>query len=124
VVDGHTADWVIVVARTEEGLTACLETILQLQQRAKNLCIQGSRMFNPGWHTSRDDLFMLTICEAVLRCALERRESRGAHWRTDYEGRHDLTGLVNYLAQKADGEMQVTSPPVTPTPATPPDLFT
>ena len=72
------------IARTETGLSECLATILSLQNRAKNLCIQGSRLFNPGWHGARDIRFMLKTSEIIVRCALERRESRGAQWRLDY----------------------------------------
>ena len=42
------------IARTEAGLQACLDQVLALQQRAQNLHIEGSRIYNPGWHTARD----------------------------------------------------------------------
>src|SRR5207302_5293485 len=41
------------------------------------------RMFNPGWHSARDQRFMVEICEAIIRSGLERKEFRGSHWRTD-----------------------------------------
>ncbi|MCA1595561.1 MAG: fumarate reductase/succinate dehydrogenase flavoprotein subunit, partial [Chloroflexi bacterium] len=66
------------IARTEESLTECLNTILSLQERSKNLHVEGSRMFNPGWHGARDVRFMLKTSEIIVRCALARKESRGA----------------------------------------------
>src|SRR5262249_18085626 len=72
------------IARSEEGLSKCLEQVLELQRRANNLHIEGSRIYNPGWHTAREIRFMLKISEVIVRCAVERRESRGAQWRTDY----------------------------------------
>ncbi|MEO5953453.1 MAG: fumarate reductase/succinate dehydrogenase flavoprotein subunit [Chloroflexia bacterium] len=72
------------IARTEEGLTKCLATIMQLQDRAKNLHINGDRIYNPGWHTTRDIQNMLKVSEIIVKCALQRKESRGAQWRTDY----------------------------------------
>ena len=65
------------IARTEEGLTDCLQKVLELQKRARNLHVEGSRIYNPGWHTARDMRNMLTVSEIIVRCALERKESRG-----------------------------------------------
>ncbi len=72
------------IARTEEGLTKCLGKVMELQERARSIHVEGSRLYNPGWHTARDILNMLKISEIIVRCAIERRESRGAQWRTDY----------------------------------------
>ncbi len=58
------------IARDEEALQAGLQKVLDLQERATRLEVQGSRMFNPGWHMARDDLFMLTVAEAVIRAAI------------------------------------------------------
>jgi succinate dehydrogenase / fumarate reductase flavoprotein subunit len=104
------------IARTEDGLREGLQKILALRERAKNLHIGGSLMFNPGWHSARDDLFMLTICEAILRCAIERRESRGAHWRLDYENKDPAQGTINFITYKSDGAMVVEGRPIPPLP--------
>src|ERR671934_988065 len=69
------------LARDEKGLKACLNMVLELRQRAARIHVPGSRKYNPGWHTARDLRFMLTIAECIVRAAIERRESRGAHWR-------------------------------------------
>ena len=55
-----------------------------LQRRADAACVAGNREYNPGWHTALDLGNLLTVSEAVTRCALERRESRGGHFRDDY----------------------------------------
>ncbi len=107
------------IARTEEGLTECLNTILSLQARAKNLCIQGSRMFNPGWHGARDIRFMLKTSEIIVRCALERKESRGAQWRLDYPDKDPQWGKQNLIAVKDGSEVQITPRPL---PEMPPEL--
>jgi succinate dehydrogenase / fumarate reductase flavoprotein subunit len=92
------------IARTEEGLTRCLDKILELQQRAKKLKVGGSRAFNPGWHAARDVRFMLRTSEIIVRCALERKESRGGQWRLDYPNRDDAYwGKYNQIAVK-DGD--------------------
>ena len=104
------------IARTEEGLTECLNTILSLQQRAKNLCIQGSRMFNPGWHGARDIRFMLKTSEIIVRCALERKESRGAQWRLDFPDKDPEWGNKNLIAVKDGDSVNITARPLPPMP--------
>ena len=44
----------------------------------------GNREYNPGWHTALDLRNLLTVSEAIARCALARKESRGGHFRDDY----------------------------------------
>ena len=111
------------IARTEEGLTECLNTILHLQQRAKNLCIQGSRMFNPGWHGARDIRFMLKTSEIIVRCALARQESRGAQWRLDYPDRDAEWGKKNLVAVKDGDRANITTHPLAPMPPELAQLF-
>src|SRR2546428_4800428 len=49
------------LARDEKSLKACLDRILELRQRSGRIHVPGSRRYNPGWHTARDQLFMLTV---------------------------------------------------------------
>ena len=107
------------IARTEAGLTECLATILDLQARAKNLCIQGSRMFNPGWHGARDIRFMLKTSEIIVRCALARTESRGAQWRLDFPDKDPQWGKQNLIAVKDGDAVKITPRPL---PEMPPHL--
>jgi succinate dehydrogenase / fumarate reductase flavoprotein subunit len=104
------------IARDEETLRAGLQKILDLQERARCIDVQGSRMFNPGWHMARDDLFMLTVAEAVVRCAIERKESRGAHWRTDYPNKHPELGQINFVVCKTDSGMALERALIPPMP--------
>jgi succinate dehydrogenase / fumarate reductase flavoprotein subunit len=107
------------VFRTGDSLEAGLQKILDLQERARNIEVQGSRMFNPGWHMARDDLFMLTVAEAVVRAAIERRESRGAQFRTDYPEKDTELERVNFVVCKELSGMRVVSAPI---PSLPPEL--
>ncbi|HEV2288791.1 MAG TPA: FAD-binding protein [Candidatus Acidoferrales bacterium] len=72
------------IFRNEEDLKRALAEIQRFKEHAANVSVEGSRLFNPGWHLARDLKSMLTIAEAVTRCALERKESRGAHSRIDF----------------------------------------
>jgi len=104
------------IARDEETLSAGLEKVLELQERSRNIGVTGSRAFNPGWHMARDDLFMLTVAEAVIRSAIERRESRGAHYRTDYTEKSDELSRINFITCKTSAGMTVQRAPITPMP--------
>ena len=66
---------------------------------------------------------MLTICESMIRCAIERRESRGAQWRLDYRDPDPALGKVNFVTRKVDGEMQITTAPLPEMPAHLAELF-
>jgi succinate dehydrogenase / fumarate reductase, flavoprotein subunit len=107
------------IARTEEGLLKCLEKVLELQQRTRDLHVEGSRIYNPGWHTARDIRFMLKVSEIIVRCALERRESRGAQWRTDYANPDPEWARQNLIATKDGDTVRITTRAV---PEMPPEL--
>ncbi len=105
------------IARTEESLREALERILELKERAERIRVPGDRAYNPGFSTARDDLFMLTVSEAIVRSALERRESRGSQWRLDYPDRDEELGHVNLVARAGGGgHMEVSQRPLDPMP--------
>jgi succinate dehydrogenase / fumarate reductase flavoprotein subunit len=107
------------LAREEKSLKTCLDRILELRQRSARIHVPGSRKYNPGWHTARDLRFMLTIAEAIVRAAIERRESRGAHWRLDYLEKDPALGRVNFIAYGDGGQVKLKTRPV---PEMPPEL--
>ncbi|HZE22991.1 MAG TPA: FAD-binding protein [Blattabacteriaceae bacterium] len=72
------------IFRVEEDMTKAMGELEKLKARAARVRVEGSRLFNPGWHLSRDLKSMLTVSEAVTRSAMARKESRGAHSRIDY----------------------------------------
>jgi succinate dehydrogenase / fumarate reductase flavoprotein subunit len=72
------------IYRTDEDLKKALVELEKLKARAAKASVEGSRLFNPGWHLSYDLKAMLIVSEAVTRSALARTESRGAHSRIDY----------------------------------------
>jgi succinate dehydrogenase flavoprotein subunit len=72
------------IFRTRDDVTKALGELEKLKERAAHTSVEGSRMFNPGWHMALDLKSMLTVSEAVARSALVREESRGAHSRIDF----------------------------------------
>ena len=106
------------IVRDEAGLRSGLEKILELQVRIGQCGTGGSDTlaFNPGWHTAHDLRSMLVNAEALLRAALERRESRGAHARSDFPKTDDELTAVNYVVEKTANGMQVKAVPQPPMP--------
>jgi succinate dehydrogenase / fumarate reductase, flavoprotein subunit len=99
------------IFRNEEDLRKALAEIDKLKERTARVHVEGSRMFNPGWHLARDLESMLTVAEAVTRSALARQESRGAHSRIDFPGLADAWGKMhNVVVKKADAMTLFASP--------------
>jgi len=97
------------IVRNAEGLERGVEAITELQARAKTCGTggSGSRAFNPGWHTAIDVHSMLVNAEALLRSAIERKESRGAHARSDFPKADEGLGEVNFIVEKTPAGMAV-----------------
>ncbi|HEV2148169.1 MAG TPA: fumarate reductase/succinate dehydrogenase flavoprotein subunit [Longimicrobiaceae bacterium] len=106
------------IVRREEEMERALEGIAELWERAARVGVAGNREYNPGWHTALDLPNLLTVSEAVARSALERKESRGGHFRDDYPDKDPAYGSFNVLVQKGpDGEMRITREPIREMPA-------
>jgi succinate dehydrogenase / fumarate reductase flavoprotein subunit len=105
------------IFRTEEDLQKALGELDKLKPRLERMRADGSRMFNPGWHLTRDLRSMVLISEAVTRSALARRESRGAHSRIDYPNYDDTWAKQNNIICKRGGQMSLEQRPVKEMPA-------
>ncbi len=104
----ETMQALVGIVRREDEMTQALAAIDTLKARAQRVAVYGHREYNPGWHTAIDLKHLLTVSEAITRSALERRESRGGHFREDYEAKDPEFGAVNMVVWKgADGTMQL-----------------
>ena len=103
--------------RDGDSLKEGLGKILALKDRLPQISVPGSRLFNPGWHTAQDVLYLVKISEIILRTALERRERRGAQWRLDYDGPDEELGSINFIVSKdGQGEVGIERREITPMP--------
>jgi succinate dehydrogenase / fumarate reductase flavoprotein subunit len=91
----------VFVERNEQGLAQALNTVAQLQGAYQNVELQDKgKTFNTELVEAIELGFLLDCAEATVHGALARKESRGAHYRTDYEKRDDANWLKHTLAYK------------------------
>jgi len=101
------------IVREQSEMEKALEGLAELRGRYDRVSVDGNRDFNPGWHTALDLSNLLAVSEAVTRSALVRKESRGGHFRIDFEGKDEGQGKVNTIIRKGPtGAMEVTQEPV------------
>jgi succinate dehydrogenase / fumarate reductase flavoprotein subunit len=103
------------IVRQEQEMLQALERIRDLKTASERVSVAGNREYNSGWHTALDLHCLLTVSEIVTRAALERKESRGAHFRDDFSAKDKQYDGFNIVVRKdADGEMQLTREPIPP----------
>jgi succinate dehydrogenase / fumarate reductase flavoprotein subunit len=107
------------IFRDREDLVRGLEELEQLKGRAERVSVEGSRLFNPGWHLAQDLKSLLIVSEAVTRSALARQESREVHSRIDYPGLDSTWGANNTVTVREGSTMALRQSPV---PQLPDDL--
>jgi succinate dehydrogenase / fumarate reductase flavoprotein subunit len=105
------------IVRQESEMREALKLIDGLRSRAARAGVAGHREYNNGWHTAVDLPNLLTISEAIARAALERQESRGAHFREDFPAKSDAFATFNIVIEKdASGGMRLRREPLKPMP--------
>ena len=101
------------IVRNENEMLRAVEHLRLMRTRAENLRVTGNREYNNGWHTAIDLTNLLTICEAITMSALDRKESRGAHFREDYPEKDEKAGKFNLIIFKGEGgKMQLKREPL------------
>ncbi len=87
------------VFREENVMKKALDKIIELRERTKNISIDDkSKTFNTDIVEAFEFNNMLIIAEVIARGAILRKESRGAHYRTDFPERDDGNWLKHTLA--------------------------
>jgi succinate dehydrogenase / fumarate reductase flavoprotein subunit len=101
------------IVRNEEELLRAAEHLKMMYQRAAGVRVTGNREYNPGWHTALDLQHLLTVSEAITMAAIERKESRGAHFREDYPQKDEQSGKFNLIVKKnTNGDMELRRDPI------------
>jgi succinate dehydrogenase / fumarate reductase flavoprotein subunit len=93
------------VFRTEATLKQALTDINALQQRYLTVSVQDKgRRWNTDLLEAVELGFLLDLAEVIVVGALERKESRGGHFREDYPHRDDVNFMRHTMAYRTEGE--------------------
>jgi succinate dehydrogenase / fumarate reductase flavoprotein subunit/fumarate reductase flavoprotein subunit len=111
------------LVRDESGMRGALDEIENLQMRALESAAPSFRRLNLAWTEALDLVNLLQVAELVTRGALERRESRGAHFRSDFPEPDDANWLRNiHMRRTHTGGFEIWDEAVRFTRSTPPRL--
>lgn len=102
------------IYREERLLAEATGKLSELQHRFEDVTLDDrSHTFNTELQSALELGFMLDVAESIVECAVARRESRGAHQRTDYPARDDQNFLAHSLVYRnPDGTARVQYAPV------------
>jgi succinate dehydrogenase / fumarate reductase, flavoprotein subunit len=105
------------IFRNEEDLKKAFAKLEELKARAAKAGVEGTRLFNPGWHLTSELKSLLIVSEAVALSALARTESRGAHSRIDFPNYDPAWEKKHSVIVRENGEMKRGEVPVEEMPA-------
>jgi succinate dehydrogenase/fumarate reductase flavoprotein subunit len=100
------------ITRDEKGLLEGLQTIQELKGKMDQVGIAGSRVCNISWNDWLNMRNLLDASEMIGRSALERKESRGAHYRNDFPEKNNKEYLKNFFIKREKGEPKIYERPV------------
>ena len=113
----ETMQALVGIVRTESEMREALKCIAQFKERAARVGVAGHREYHAGWHTALDLRNLLTVSEAVARSAIERKESRGGHFREDYPDKVAEFSTINVAVRQGPGDvMEIGRIPIPPIP--------
>jgi len=114
---GETMNKQVAVFRDEQGLQEARAVIARLREEADGAWVDDrGTVFNQDVLGAIELGYMLDCAEAVVAGAIERKESRGAQYRTDYPERDDENWLKHIdITRSANGagEPEISYSPVT-----------
>jgi succinate dehydrogenase / fumarate reductase, flavoprotein subunit len=106
------------IVRVEPEMQEAVQRLGELKERASRAGVDGHREFHTGWHACIDVRNLLIVSEAIARSAIERKESRGGHFRDDYPDKSPEFATFNIAVQgDAGGSMRVVRKPLADMPA-------
>jgi fumarate reductase (CoM/CoB) subunit A len=74
----------VAIVRDEKTLNEALKELLEMQKELENLDVKDKKQYNADLMTALEVINMVEICILVVKSAIIRRESRGAHFRSDF----------------------------------------
>jgi succinate dehydrogenase / fumarate reductase flavoprotein subunit len=106
------------IVRVESEMLEAVQKLGALRERAARAGVEGHREYHTGWHACLDLRNLLIVSEAIALSAIERKESRGGHFRDDYPDKSPEFATFNIAVQPdASGSMRVVRKPLAEIPA-------
>ncbi|NWF56694.1 MAG: FAD-dependent oxidoreductase [Syntrophaceae bacterium] len=99
------------IIRDERGLQDGLNVIRDLKEKMNRVGIPEGRSYNILWNDWLNMRNLLDVSEIVGISALERKESRGAHYRSDFPRKNNREYLKNVFIKLQNGEAKVYEKP-------------
>jgi succinate dehydrogenase flavoprotein subunit len=97
----ETMDRNVQVFRTEGSMKEALGVIEELKERYDNVVVQDKgKRFNTDLLEAVELGFLIELAEVITLGALARKESRGGHFREDYEARDDVNFMRHTMAYR------------------------
>ncbi|MEM3306359.1 MAG: succinate dehydrogenase flavoprotein subunit, partial [Saccharolobus sp.] len=101
------------IFRDEGGLLNALSEINKLRNMTSNMYVTDkSKVYNTEFFNALEMRNMIDLAIVITKSALERKESRGAHYRTDYPERDDNNWLKHTLAYLRGNTVEISYKPV------------
>jgi fumarate reductase flavoprotein subunit len=92
------------IYRSGDSLSQAAGKLAELQERFQRVSLDDrSQAFNTELVAALELSYLLDVAEAMVQCALQRTESRGAHQRTDFPERNDKDFLAHSLVYRSPG---------------------
>jgi succinate dehydrogenase/fumarate reductase flavoprotein subunit len=110
------------IIREEKGLQEGLNAIRELKDKISQVGIPDSRSYNILWNDWLNMRNLLDVSEIVGISALERKESRGAHYRSDFPKKNNREYLKNFFVKCRNGEPKISERPTAMNRLTPEEI--
>ena len=96
------------IIRTREGILEAIKKIEELDYNLKSSkCALKNNVFNRELLLRIENESLISIAKCICVAALEREESRGSHYRSDFSSRNDKEWRKNIIVEKTDEYIQV-----------------
>ncbi len=100
------------LVRNEDGMLSTGKKLEEIEERLRKACAPGGAAANRAWQEALDLENQLTVARAMIESALARKESRGSHYRDDYQSRDDDYLHYIVVSQGENGKQKLSALPV------------
>ena len=100
------------IIRDEKGLREGLAVIEGFKEKVDRVGIDGGKTYSIPWNDWLNLRNLLDVSQMIGSAALERKESRGAHYRSDFPKKNNRNYLKNFFIKRTKGEVKIYDRPV------------